>query len=433
MIDHETEKSAAPPPPPPIVHPLHPRAPGTGRYHGLDVVRATMMLLGVVIHTALVYCEPQIWIYEDPNRTAFAGILVLGIHIFRMPVFFVMAGFFGAMLFNRRGPTGFASHRFDRIVLPLVIGWFVLFPLLSWSISFAYTWSYLPAGDRTLGLAYEEMSLNADFAEAGPMHLWFLYYLVYFYLAFGVLTIILRNFTGPVGGWLRRGFNAFSTGPARWIRLPILVLATSALMLTMKEPGIDTAESFWPLWHVIFLFGFYFGIGWLVFGDRQIVDRLKNWAWIRLSIGILLLVGAVIMGIATKFTVDAESEGAEAMFIVNQFLQATTCWVLILGITGVSERLFTRANPVVRYMVDASYWIYLMHLPLTIFIPSLFRGWNVWGIVKMPVMIVLVTVVLLVIYHFAVRGTGLGVLLNGRRYPVWPFTRGRNLESAPTE
>jgi glucan biosynthesis protein C len=236
-----------------------------------------------------------------------------------------------------------------------------------------------------------------------------------------------------VGGWLRRGFNAFSTGPARWIRLPILVLATSALMLTMKEPGIDTAESFWPLWHVIFLCGFYFGIGWLVFGDRQIVDRLKNWAWIRLSIGILLLVGAVIMGIATKFTVDAESEGAEAMFIVNQFLQATTCWVLILGISGVSERLFTRANPVVRYMVDASYWIYLMHPPLTIFIPSLFRGWNVWGIVKMPVMIVLVTVVLLVIYHFAVRGTGLGVLLNGRRYPVWPFTRGRNLESAPTE
>ena len=84
-------------------------------------------------------------------------------------------------------------------------------------------------------------------------------------------------------------------------------------------------------------------------------------------------------------------------------------------------------------MVDASYWIYLMHPPLTIFIPSLFRGWNVWGIVKMPVMIVLVTVVLLVIYHFAVRGTGLGVLLNGRRYPVWPFTRGRGPEPAPTE
>jgi len=433
MIGHEAENSAAPTPPPPIVHPLHPRAPGTGRYHGLDVVRAAMMLLGVVIHTAVVYCEPQIWIYEDPDRTALAGILVLGIHIFRMPAFFVMAGFFGAMLFDRRGPGGFASHRYDRIVLPLVIGWFVLFPLLSWSISFAWIWASMPAADRGISIVYERMSLNADFAEAGPLHLWFLYYLVYFYLAFATATFLLRRFSGPVAGWLREGFRCVALGPLRWIRLPILIVATSLLMLTMKEPGIDTTESFWPLWHVIFAYAIYFGVGWVAFGNREIVDRLKQWAWIRLSIGILLLVGAVIMTIATSFAVDAESEGAEAMFIVNQFLQATTCWVLILGISGVSERLFTRANPVVRYMVDASYWIYLMHPPLTIFIPSLFRGWNVWGIVKMPVMIVLVTVVLLVIYHFAVRGTGLGVLLNGRRYPVWPFTKGRPAEPAPTE
>ena len=433
MIGHEAENSAAPTPPPPIVHPLHPRAPGTGRYHGLDVVRAAMMLLGVVIHTAVVYCEPQIWIYEDPDRTALAGILVLGIHIFRMPAFFVMAGFFGAMLFDRRGPGGFASHRYDRIVLPLVIGWFVLFPLLSWSISFAWIWASMPAADRGISIVYERMSLNADFAEAGPLHLWFLYYLVYFYLAFATATFLLRRFSGSVAGWLREGFRCVALGPLRLIRLPILIVATSLLMLTMKEPGIDTTESFWPLWHVIFVYAIYFGVGWAAFGNREIVDRLKDWAWLRLGIGTALLICAVAMAVATSLSVDAEEDYGNAMFIANQCLQATTCWVLILGISGVSERLFTRANPVVRYMVDASYWIYLMHPPLTIFIPSLFRGWNVWGIVKMPVMIVLVTVVLLVIYHFAVRGTGLGVLLNGRRYPVWPFTKGRPAEPAPTE
>ena len=426
---------AAVSPPPPLLtdHPLHPRSPGTGRYHGLDVIRATMMLLGVVIHTALVYCEPQIWIYADPDRTESAGLLVLAIHIFRMPAFFVMAGFFGAMLFDRRGPGGFTSHRYDRIVLPLVIGWFVIYPLLAWSISFAFTWQFLPAESRTIGLAYEKMSLNADFADAGPMHLWFLYYLVYFYLAFATATFLLRRFSGPVAGWLRAGFRCVALGPLRLIRLPILIVATSLLMLTMTEPGIDTAESFWPVWHVIYLYAIYFGVGWMAFGDREIVERLKDWAWIRLGIGGTLLICAVGMGVATSLAVDAEEGNGEAMFIANQCLQATTCWVLILGITGVSERLFTRANPAVRYMVDASYWIYLMHLPLTIFIPALFRGWNVWGIVKMPIMIVLVTVVLLVVYHVAVRGTALGVLLNGRRYPVWPFTRARGPEPAPTE
>jgi len=425
--------AASSPPPLPSDHPLHPRSPGTGRYHGLDVVRAMMMLLGVVIHTALVYCEPQIWIYEDPDRTASAGLLVLAIHIFRMPAFFVMAGFFGAMLFDRRGPGGFASHRYDRIVLPLVIGWFVIFPLLAWSISFAFTWQYLPAESRTIGLAYEKMSLNADFAEAGPLHLWFLYYLVYFYLAFATATFLLRRFSGPVAGWLRAGFRCVALGPLRWIRLPILIVATSLLMLTMTEPGIDSTESFWPLWHVIFVYSIYFGVGWMAFGSREIVDRLKDWAWIRLGIGILLLVAAVIMGIKTSLAMDAESENAEVMFVVNQAIQATTCWVLILGLTGITERLFQRENPVVRYFVDASYWIYLMHLPLCIFFPALFRFWDAPGVVKMTAMIVLTTAVLLVIYHLAVRGTGLGVLLNGRRYPVWPFSRGRNLASAPTE
>lgn len=433
MNVNDAAVAASSPPPPASDHPLHPRSPGTGRYHGLDVVRATMMLLGVVIHTALVYCEPQIWIYEDPDRTAFAGILVLAIHIFRMPAFFVMAGFFGAMLFDRRGPGGFASHRYDRIVLPLVIGWFVIYPLLAWSISFAFTWSYLPPEARTIGLAYDRMSLNADFAEAGPMHLWFLYYLVYYYLAFATATFLLRRFAGPVAELSRMAFRSLSLGRLRWVGLPAVIVVTSLLMLPMNEPGIDTTESFWPMWHVIFLYAVYFGIGWLAFGSREIVDHLKNWAWTRFGVGVMLLVIAVILGIVTGAAIDAEEAHAQQLFVVNQCLQATTCWILILGITGVSERMFTRANPSVRYVVDASYWIYLMHLPLTFFIPALFRGWNMWGIVKMPVMIVLVTTVLLVVYHVAVRGTALGVLLNGRRYPVWPFTRARGPEPAPTE
>ncbi|MCP4797948.1 MAG: acyltransferase family protein, partial [Phycisphaeraceae bacterium] len=319
------------------------------------MVRATMMLLGVVIHTALVYCEPQIWVYEDPDRTALAGILVLAIHIFRMPAFFVMAGFFGAMLFDRRGPGGFASHRYDRIVLPLVIGWFVIFPLVAWSLSFAFTWAYLPTDERTIGFAYEKMSLNADFADAGPMHLWFLYYLVYFYLAFATATFLLRRFAAPVAGWCRTAFRSLSLGRLRWIGLPAVIIVTSLQMLTMEEPGIDTTESFWPAWHIIFLYGLYFGVGWAAFGNREIVERLKDWAWLRLGVGGSLLMCALGMSVTTSLAIDGEAEHADAMFIANQCLQATTCWILILGITGVSERLFTRANPAVRYMVDASY------------------------------------------------------------------------------
>ena len=70
---------AAASPPPPLLtdHPLHPRSPGTGRYHGLDVIRATMMLLGVVIHTALVYHERVVapaHLARDAHRARALGL-----------------------------------------------------------------------------------------------------------------------------------------------------------------------------------------------------------------------------------------------------------------------------------------------------------------------------------------------------------------------
>jgi len=45
-------------------------------------------------------------------------------------------------------------------------------------------------------------------------------------------------------------------------------------------------------------------------------------------------------------------------------------------------------------------------------------------------MMILVTIPLLISYHFLVRGTVLGVVLSGRRYPVWPLT---NRSPANTE
>ena len=54
-------------------------------------------------------------------------------------------------------------------------------------------------------------------------------------------------------------------------------------------------------------------------------------------------------------------------------------------------------------------------------------------ILKMILMMVLVTLPLLVTYHFLVRGTAIGVVLSGRRYPVWPFGRAAARPADPME
>jgi len=399
------------------------------RYHGLDFIRALMMLLGVVLHTALVFLEPdELWVYHDPESSPLAGLFAISIHIFRMPVFFVMAGFFGAMLFTRKGPSVFAGHRFERIVIPLVIGWFVLFPLVTWAISFAFTYSSQPEGGRSIPDAFNMMDWNVDFLEAEPMHLWFLYYLVYFYVFFALSTLFLRKCARPLVSFFNRFVHSISLGALRWLRLPFLVAISYPLMLTMEDVGFDTPMEWAPMWNVLGAYAVYFGVGWVCYRHREIIGALERFAWPRLVAGMLFLAVSMVLSIIWHLAAlapESERLGDVTMsifFVVTQAIQVVSIWLLIFGLTGVCERLFRKEKRTVRYLVDASYWIYLMHLPLTIFIPACFRYWDIGGTIKMFVMMILVTIPLLITYHLLVRGTVLGVVLCGRRYPVWPLT-----------
>ena len=102
------------------------------RYYGLDALRGGMMLLGVVLHAATLYLAappPHVPIVTDPNKSlVMDGIFEL-IHAFRMPCFFVLAGFFTALLVEKRGVAGAFRNRLARIGGPLVAGIFTLLPV----------------------------------------------------------------------------------------------------------------------------------------------------------------------------------------------------------------------------------------------------------------------------------------------------------------
>ena len=49
-----------------------------------------------------------------------------------MPLFFVMSGFFSAMLLHRRGRRALLKHRFRRVFLPLLLGMVTIVPLTNW-------------------------------------------------------------------------------------------------------------------------------------------------------------------------------------------------------------------------------------------------------------------------------------------------------------
>lgn len=101
------------------------------RRHDLDALRASAMLLGIALHASLAYVPGIPWPVQDPHPAPWLGLLFLAIHGFRMPLFFLLSGFFTAMLWQRRGAAAMLAQRYKRVFVPLVLGSVTLLPLFT--------------------------------------------------------------------------------------------------------------------------------------------------------------------------------------------------------------------------------------------------------------------------------------------------------------
>lgn len=103
--------------------------PADPRRHDLDALRAVAMLLGIVLHASLAYVPGIPWPVQDTRPAPWLGLVFLAIHGFRMPLFFLVSGYFTAMLWQRRGPGAMLEQRYKRVFVPLVLGFCTLLPL----------------------------------------------------------------------------------------------------------------------------------------------------------------------------------------------------------------------------------------------------------------------------------------------------------------
>jgi peptidoglycan/LPS O-acetylase OafA/YrhL len=85
------------------------------------------------------------------------------------------------------------------------------------------------------------------------------------------------------------------------------------------------------------------------------------------------------------------------------------------GLIGLFRKLFSAKRRGVRYLSDASYWMYIIHLPLVMAAQWLVRDWDFPAIVKFVLICAAVSALLLATYRAFVRYTPIGMMLNGRR------------------
>ncbi|MFN5392554.1 MAG: acyltransferase family protein, partial [Planctomycetota bacterium] len=92
------------------------------RRHDLDALRASAMILGIIYHGALSLALGFPWVVQDPSASQPLYVFQSWVHGFRMHLFFIISGFFTAMLWKKRGSKALVTHRLSRILLPCIIG-----------------------------------------------------------------------------------------------------------------------------------------------------------------------------------------------------------------------------------------------------------------------------------------------------------------------
>lgn len=94
----------------------------------LDVLRGVAMLLGIVLHSFMSFM-PGPWPVQDSRQNDLFFIPVAAIHMFRMPLFFLLSGFFAMFILRKQGLRGMLRHRTRRVLLPLLLALITIVPV----------------------------------------------------------------------------------------------------------------------------------------------------------------------------------------------------------------------------------------------------------------------------------------------------------------
>jgi peptidoglycan/LPS O-acetylase OafA/YrhL len=98
------------------------------RRNDLDALRSFAMTLGIAVHVSLAFFQ-SCWPVHDSRPSGFLLLLFLAIHGFRMPLFFLLSGYFTMLVYRRRGLGSLLQQRFMRIAVPLALAMATIKPL----------------------------------------------------------------------------------------------------------------------------------------------------------------------------------------------------------------------------------------------------------------------------------------------------------------
>lgn len=361
-----------------------------------------MMLLGIVVHSAATYTSTEVfpWPIKDIHTSLFYDYLVLFIHTFRMPVFFVLAGFFAALLYRKKGTKYMLNNRIKRIFLPFIAAMILIAPL-----------SKMMAMHYARNMSWADIFLSVKtftiYINLKTGHLWFLYYLSMIYGLFHLLKLTKLPFFISLYNQLQK--SIFIEGKNAYKTILLFSAISFCFILPQQKGLIDSALGFIPDLFILGTYMVYFVFGYILYAQNQQLNSIFSQWKIHLALG---LMGSILYFYTFLYTIQNET------FIsmgIATLLCTLLSWLMIFGLLGFFLNQLHQESKTLSLLAKSSYWVYLTHLPLTILFGGILLDDSSPHYLKCILVCGISYILLMIAYKLLVERSFIGVFLNGKK------------------
>ena len=411
--------------------------------HYMDTLRATAMFLGLVIHAGVVFAQwtiDPLRVHDEPSM--FLHYIMELIHVFRMELFFLVAGFFSVLIVQKRGLNYYVKNRVTRILIPFIICIVLLQPLAAAGFYLDITGS-----NGSLLAQYITYLTNPSyiFREPNPIgnwfwHFWFIHLLIYFIACFAIFSFIIGKLN------IRVKFSSFLMNAVGG-RFGVFILTFMTYPILIFSPPWADVPRLGTSIDILLYYGLFFAFGALFFNHQKSLEQIKvsvKYHVIPFLLALLILIPLIdelrlktqpemlLQDWALFETVEARSGLlGNFPFLQNPFnfssinassewhlmclLRAYTTWCAILFLILLFKKFLSKQTALGRYFADSSYFIYLLHFPIQLSFSYYLRDRIESALLCFSICLIGSVVICILLYHLTCRGTVIGTLLSGRR------------------
>jgi peptidoglycan/LPS O-acetylase OafA/YrhL len=330
----------------------------SARISYFDWLRTLAFIFVVLIHCVQMFAElyqPLATIgVKSINDGATYGLSF--VTQWAMALFFVLAGASTWQALRRRTARQFLRERFQRLLVPLIIGCVLLMPLQAYfemSSNQHYSGSLIAFYPFFLGQIVLNGRLN--WIILSIHHLWFLAYLFGFSLIALPLCLYLRRATGRA--WMERLARIYEQpGCLLLLALPLITIQVALHAAFPVYCSLADATD----WLLCYLCGY------ILFANPRFRFALRQQGIIALSTG---CAGFLIMLLlwhegALHSWLYAPDYSSGCLFF--QALNSLTLWSWLIAVLAIGDMTLNKTCPFLRYSSAASFQWYIVHFPVVI-------------------------------------------------------------------